>query len=122
QPIDISVGHSEHINLFVPKGALDRPGRALHGTLFHRDRLPCRMLTQHLLYLLESVSASRKAPVAVLVRTTLAVLQRCLGASSREQGSQIWVESLQERVLAHIESQLGDPALGPATLQKKFRI
>src|SRR5690606_36565696 len=68
QPIDISVGHSEHINLFVPKGALDRPGRALHGTLFHRDRLPCRMLTQHLLYLLESVSASRKAPVAVLVR------------------------------------------------------
>lgn len=122
QPVDIRVGHSEHINLLVPRAAVDRPGQLFHGRLLRRDRLPCRILTQHFLHLLESVAEPKRVPAAVLSQTTLAVLHRCLGASSREQGSQLWAETLQGRILAHIESQLGDAALGAATLQRKFRI
>lgn len=122
QPIDLVVGHDDHISLLVPKALVDRSARRLHGLLLRRGRLPCRMLTQHLLHLLESVMEPRRALSSVLSQTTLAVLRRCLGTSSRTQGSQLWAETLQGRVLLHIESQLGDEELGAATLQRKFRL
>lgn len=122
QPVDIGVSHCEHINLLVPKKALGHTGRSLHGRLLRRDRLPCRMLTQHLLHLLELVADSRRTHISVLSRTTLAVLTRCLGISSREQDGQLRAETLQSRIFAHIESQLGDAELSAATLQEKFRV
>lgn len=122
KPVDVSVSHSEHVSLLVPKAIVSRTDQMFHGRLLRRDRLPCRMLTQHLLRLLESVVDSPKAHASVLSQTTLAVLRRCLGTSSREQGSQLWVDALQERIIAHIERQIDDPELGAATLQREFLI
>lgn len=122
QPIDISVGQSEHVSLLVPKTTVNRTGQSLHGRVLRRDSLPCRMLTQHLLHLFESVALSKRASASALSQTTLAVLHRCLGTSSREQGSQLWAETLRGRILSHIESQLGNPELRAATLQCKFQI
>ncbi|WP_426701639.1 helix-turn-helix domain-containing protein [Rhodanobacter sp. Col0626] len=122
QAVDLQVGKSEHLNLLVPRRALGSAGRLLHGRLLREGRLPCRMLTRHLLHLFEHVADPGRTPASILSQTTLAVLRKCLGTSLREQGSQLWAETLQARVLAHIELQLGDAELGAATLQRRFHI
>ena len=122
QPVELQVDSSEYINLLVPRRLLCESTRPLHGSVLRREHLPCRMLTQHLLRLVDMLPLLDDAHATTVVQATLAVVRRCFQIASREHGSHLWAERMRAQLLAYISTQIGDSDLSAETLQRRFKI
>ncbi|WP_426701644.1 helix-turn-helix domain-containing protein [Rhodanobacter sp. Col0626] len=122
QPVDLLVDNGKHVNLLVPRRLLGESVRPLHGQILRKEHLPCRMLTQHLLRLVEMLPSLDNAHTPVVAQATIGVMKRCFQIAMREHGSHLWSERVRARMLAYIDAQIGDAELSAATLQGRFRI
>lgn len=122
QPMALQVGSNEHLNLMFPRRILGESARPLHGSILRREHLPCRMLTQHLLRLVDILPLLDSAHAKTVAQATLAVVRRCFQIASREHGSHLWTERIRADLLAHISTHLGDSDLNATTLQRRFKI
>ena len=122
QPVELQVDNSEYINLLVPRRLMGESTRPLHGSVLRREHLPCRMLTQHLLRLVDMLPLLEDAHATTVAQATLAVVKKCFQIASREHGSHLWAERMRAELLAYISTQIGDSDLSAATLQRRFKI
>lgn len=122
QPVELKVDNGEHINLLVPRRLLNESTRPLHGNILRKEHLSCRMLTQHLLRLVEVLPQLDNAHAPAVAQATLGVVKRCFHIASREHGSHLWAERMRAQLLAHIDTQLVDSDLSAATLQHRFKV
>lgn len=122
QPVVVQVDNSKHINLLVPRRLLGESTHSMHGSILRREHLPCRMLTQHLLRLVDILPFLDNAHATTVAQATLAVVRRCFRIASREHGSHLWAERTRAHLLAYIDAQIGDSDLNAATLQHRFKI
>lgn len=114
---------SEHIDVLIPRDALNDVGQGLHGRVLQQGQSLCRMLTEHLLQLFDMLPSLTSAHTDTMARATLAVLRICLddrGAAPPHASTQ--ADSVLARMLAYIDAHLGNAELGAAMLQRDFRI
>jgi AraC-like DNA-binding protein len=122
QPAELWENSCAHVNLLVRQKAIGRTQATLHGCVMRKGHLPCRMLTQHLLHMLEVLPGLEAKHAATAAKATLAVVRSCLRAESRQHDSPRWIEALQARIREHIDAQLGEHELSAAILQQRFHI
>ena len=114
---DFEASDASCLSLLVPRWLLR--GK-VHGMVLREPDLPCKMLTRHLEQLLLSLPAAT-ARIESLAQSTLSVLQLCVDFAPPPsvRGA---TDPLRTSILAHIDANLEDPALGPDMLAEKFGI
>lgn len=114
---EFEVSSASSLSVLVPRWLLRGN---LHGLVLREADLPCKMLSKHLQQLVMSLPTV-PARFDALVQSTLSVLQLCVDFAPppSERGTG---DPLRASILAYIDANLDDPALGPDLLAEKFGI
>lgn len=113
----------EQVNVLIPRELLQENRGTLHGRVLRSGQSLCRMLSEHLMQLLEMLPTLAHAHVDTMSRATLAVLRICLNQHADNKPAQMSQgEALLTRMLAYIDAQLGNPELGAHMLQQDFSV
>lgn len=113
----------DHINVLIARELLPASHGHLHGRILRSNQSLCRMLSEHLMQLLDMLPTLTPPHFDTTSRATLAVLHICLSDHARsEQDNTGQGEALLARMLGYIEAQLGDSELGVDMLQRDFRV
>ena len=114
---EFDTGDVSCLSLLVPRPLLHG---GLHGLVLRESDLPGKMLSRHLQQLVMSLPAT-PGKAESLAESTLSVLQLCVDfAPAAVAGGE--ADPLRTSILAHIDANLEDPALGPDMLADKFGI
>jgi AraC-like DNA-binding protein len=102
----------------VPQAMLDA---AANGRILREGQLPCKMMSKHLQSLVVSLPSKDDRQADAMATATTSLLQLCLDFTA-DIGHDAAANELRNAVMRHIDENLDDTNLRPASLCEKFNV
>jgi AraC-like DNA-binding protein len=109
-----------HVNVMIHRS--DMGDAPTHGRVLQGERLPCRMLREHLLNFAEVLRHYQAIDVKEMVRATMELLRFSLRTDTTRSGGADYFDEARERIVEYIDQHLSEGDLGALRLQAVFGV
>ncbi|TDR90232.1 helix-turn-helix domain-containing protein [Enterovirga rhinocerotis] len=124
QVLDSEKEAGARISLVLPRPVLDKclPGRRLHGLILDRRRATTRLLADYLIGIEKVVGDLAPNEIPAVQESVSVLLASAVEGAGEHRAPLTVSRPMRQRILYYIDSNLGDPLLGPDRVMRRFRV